>query len=259
MDGGTWYVRIRGQINGPYTLDQLKSLCKQRKLGRAHEISEDGQTWQVAGKLQELFPPVQRPVVQADPIVRAKPVVNDSEELELESPLETEATSPISPALKPQWYYANEGQQLGPVSIADLKKLVAISQVLPETLIWREGMSAWLPANGLPELFATDPVDSPEMPPFDQPSVLQQHLQGQVDYTHVEPHRGELILTLGIVGLFVPIVGIPAWIMGNSDLEKINKGTMDPSGRGQTKTGMVLGIIDTIWMVLIILIGVGNA
>ena len=100
MDGGTWYVRVRGQINGPYTLDQLKSLRKQRKLGRAHELSEDGHTWQAAGKLQELFPPVQRPVVQATPPVSTEPVVNDSEELELESPLETEVTSPISSALR---------------------------------------------------------------------------------------------------------------------------------------------------------------
>ena len=259
MDGGTWYVRVRGQINGPYTLDQLKSLCKQRKLGRAHEISEDGQTWQAAGKLQELFPPVQRPVVQANPTVSAKPVVNDSEELGLESPLETEAASPISPALKPQWYYANEGQQLGPVSNADLKKLVAISQVLPETLIWREGMSDWLPANSLPELFATDPVDSREMLPFIQPPVSQPHIQGPTDHMQIEPHRAGLILTLGIIGLFIPIVGIPAWIMGNSDLAKINKGTMDPSGKGQTKTGMVLGIIDTGWMLLVFLIGISNA
>ena len=64
----------------------------------------------------------------------------------------------------------------------------------------------------------------------------------------LDPHRGPLILVLGILslpawGLFT---GIPAWIMGKGDLEKINGGMMDPEGVGTTKAGMICGIISTI-------------
>jgi hypothetical protein len=81
----------------------------------------------------------------------------------------------------------------------------------------------------------------------------------------VAPHRGNTILTLGIIGLATNLVGyisccccaplylvfgvasiamgVPAWIMANSDLRAMNEGRMDPSGQGATKTGMILGII----------------
>jgi hypothetical protein len=62
-----------------------------------------------------------------------------------------------------------------------------------------------------------------------------------------EPHRGALILILGICGLMVCILCAPAaWIMGSQDLAKISAGTMDPEGYGSTQAGYVLGIIGTV-------------
>lgn len=77
------------------------------------------------------------------------------------------------------------------------------------------------------------------------------------------PHRGSLILTLGILGvsmhilgmggmLFAPCcglslvgmgLGIPAWVMGRTDLRQMAQGIMDSSGRGATQGGMVCGIV----------------
>lgn len=64
----------------------------------------------------------------------------------------------------------------------------------------------------------------------------------------MKPHRGVLILVLGILslvgcGIFA---GIPAWVMGTNDLKLIDAGTMDPSGRGLTQAGQILGMIATI-------------
>ena len=61
------------------------------------------------------------------------------------------------------------------------------------------------------------------------------------------PHRGTLILVLGILGLVVcgPL-GIAAWIMGSGDLKAIDAGTMDPSGRSSTNAGRICGMIGTI-------------
>ena len=62
-----------------------------------------------------------------------------------------------------------------------------------------------------------------------------------------EPHRGVLILVLGIIGLVAcPLVGVAAWIMGGGDLKKMEEGVMDPEGKSHTQIGKILGIVATI-------------
>ena len=70
------------------------------------------------------------------------------------------------------------------------------------------------------------------------------------------PHRGSVILTLGILGLVVcPLLGLAAWQMGNDDLRHMRYGRMEPSGRDLTSAGRVLGMVATgIFVVQIILI-----
>jgi predicted Zn finger-like uncharacterized protein len=63
----------------------------------------------------------------------------------------------------------------------------------------------------------------------------------------LQPHRGPLILTLGILGLVVCIILAPfAWIMGNHDLAEMRSGRMDREGEGQTNAGRICGIIGTV-------------
>ena len=73
----------------------------------------------------------------------------------------------------------------------------------------------------------------------------------------MKPHRGTLILVLGILGLVVcgPL-GIAAWIMGNGDLKEMDAGTMDSSGRSTTNGGRICGIIATSLMALGLLVGI---
>jgi hypothetical protein len=64
-------------------------------------------------------------------------------------------------------------------------------------------------------------------------------------------HRGETILAFGLIGLLVcfPFC-IAAWSMGSSDLEQMDLGVMDPSGRSLTSSGRTIGVIGTIlWCV----------
>ncbi len=73
----------------------------------------------------------------------------------------------------------------------------------------------------------------------------------------MKPHRGTLILVLGILSLVLCApLGIAAWIMGNGDLKEIDAGTMDPSGRSTTNAGRICGMIGTILLVLSVLIGI---
>jgi hypothetical protein len=68
-----------------------------------------------------------------------------------------------------------------------------------------------------------------------------------------EPHRGSLILTLGIVSIVTAwllgpiglVVGIIAWSMGQRDLKKMRSNVMDPQGLGSTQAGWICGIIGT--------------
>jgi hypothetical protein len=79
-----------------------------------------------------------------------------------------------------------------------------------------------------------------------------------------EPHRGGLILSLGIASIVAPPLGIccsflgviftglglglgiSAWVMGSRDLKKINSKIMDPEGLSTTQAGWICGIIGTI-------------
>jgi hypothetical protein len=60
-----------------------------------------------------------------------------------------------------------------------------------------------------------------------------------------QPHRASLIMTLGILSIFVApiILGTMAWILGNIDIRAMEEGRMDPSGMSQTKTGRTIGAV----------------
>src|SRR5258708_4073329 len=81
------------------------------------------------------------------------------------------------------------------------------------------------------------------------------------DRGNLAPHRGGMIMTLGIIGLVILVIemigyvfvgpfglpisivglvfGIIAWIMGSNDLKQIKAGTMDPDGQGMTMGGYI--------------------
>jgi hypothetical protein len=79
----------------------------------------------------------------------------------------------------------------------------------------------------------------------------------------LKPHRGNLIMALGIVtlvigvwGICIPlpvslIVGIPAIVLATRDLRSMRMGSMDPHGEGLTRSGIIvatLGIaIPVLW------------
>jgi uncharacterized RDD family membrane protein YckC len=52
------------------------------------------------------------------------------------------------------WYYAQNGAQVGPVSQATLVQLLASGQVPVDSLVWCTGMAEWVAASTLPELSA---------------------------------------------------------------------------------------------------------
>lgn len=47
-----------------------------------------------------------------------------------------------------QYYYNQDGQQIGPVDLQTLRA----TGIMPNTMVWHEGMPNWQPASSLPEL-----------------------------------------------------------------------------------------------------------
>ena len=90
--------------------------------------------------------------------------------------------------------------------------------------------------------------------------------QGEMN-SSLAPHRGTLILTLGIIGIVCCFIcGIVAWAMGNSDIRRMAEGRMDPSGRGLTQAGKICGIVSVVlavfglvaWLIMMA-IGIGTS
>ena len=75
------------------------------------------------------------------------------------------------------------------------------------------------------------------------------------DSSSLRPHRGTLILILGILGLVICMpCGIASWVMGNTDLAAMQRGEMDRAGEGMTKAGKICGMISVILAIVFIII-----
>ena len=99
-----------------------------------------------------------------------------------------------------------------------------------------------------------------ELPPSYHPDYVPPLTQQTL-----KPHRETTVLVLGILGFAVCFIcGIIAWVMGKNDLEEMNAGIMDASGRSLTNAGRICGKISTIlgiislgiyslWIIIVIL------
>lgn len=75
-----------------------------------------------------------------------------------------QATPPPIPAAN-TFYVAIDGRQQGPIGKVELANLVATQQLTRETLVWKQGLANWVPANEMVELqdlFAATPPPLPK-------------------------------------------------------------------------------------------------
>ncbi len=52
-----------------------------------------------------------------------------------------------------QWYLARDDQQFGPYTLEQMKEFAREGRLLPQDLVWNEGLSEWVAASKIPELF----------------------------------------------------------------------------------------------------------
>ncbi len=95
------------------------------------------------------------------------------------------------------WYHAQDGQQIGPVSEADFARLVATGVVRDDTLVWHEGMSGWQPYSSV------RPVPPPSNP---------------VHFPPAQDSPTPPVAEAG-AGAFVPCAGCGGWFPPEDTLE----------------------------------------
>lgn len=69
-----------------------------------------------------------------------------------------------------EWHYTVDGNQQGPVSASELKRLAASGNLGPTDLIWKEGMAEWKPASSVRGLFSSPRTPAKQGPPI-QPNL----------------------------------------------------------------------------------------
>ncbi len=179
-------------------------------------------------------------------------------------------TVPDSPRARSEdrWLLRTADERVyGPVPRSELDHWLAEGRIDVHCQLKRETDDDWQPAGShFPALTATasaatgaDPFQDRtdvEANPYAAPSSpsLTSSQRRSAQRRLYRPHRGGSILALGLFSVACCTLLSPvAWAMGHNDLKEIKDGVMDPTGRGLTIAGMVLGIIGTVILGLNIL------
>jgi len=122
-------------------------------------------------------------------------------------------------------------------------------------------------------LGAVEATPSSEQPPSEAPPRAPRLRNERLDLDtpnlrrlgrrrDAEPDRGAVVLALGIISLALiavscapigAILGLVAWMMGQTDLRKMKSGQMDDENRGMTQAGWICGILGTVLNSLVML------
>jgi membrane protease subunit (stomatin/prohibitin family) len=74
------------------------------------------------------------------------------------------------PPLPGGYFLGINGQQVGPIAVADLPARVASGELTAETLVWQQGMAQWTRAADVPEVNAVLGAAPPPLPPAAPPA-----------------------------------------------------------------------------------------
>jgi hypothetical protein len=153
-----------------------------------------------------------------------------------------------------------DGLSFGPVARVELDRWMGEGRITAQSQILHEGDGQWLWATQiyphLQSMVLGSPFKSGALPgavpggganpyaPSAATPLGTPYYQG-----YLEPHHGVLVLVLGIMGVFCVFLAIPAIIVAFTDLRKMKRGVMDPSGRGLTIAGLCIAILPVALMI----------
>jgi len=174
------------------------------------------------------------------------------------------------------WYYAKHGKQEGPIPERVFCVMLARGEVMPEDLVWKEGMRVWTPAGELAELaprteapqserteeIGPEGTSSPSPPPERSAeqgvSLVEQPVPGMPDQITPPVTSGLAIASMvcGIISLPLcwiwAVAGIPAVICGHMALKTIKNSETPVEGRGMAIAGLVTGYLAILIQIIFI-------
>lgn len=105
-----------------------------------------------------------------------------------------------------QWYYAIDDQRLGPVSHAELERLIEKGSLIGRSLVWRKGMDQWETLDAVkqrePELFASVPPPLPSEAQADAPVGAGESFQRRTPTLEPEAARAAVPEVLHYAGFW---------------------------------------------------------
>ncbi len=235
---GQWYVRMRGRVLGPFSPSQLASLRDRGRLAEDHELSQDRRSWMKASEMPGVFA---RPAES-----HSQPQHSRAVELEWpvsSSPGEVPAPAQLSPAaaVETQWFVARGSSHQGPMTHADVQRMINSGELGGNSLVWKHGMPAWLPAAQLHE-FRFEAVAAAGSPAATAGASFQ--AAGANPYGYLPPTSRMAIASLVLGLLWLCGIGsLLATIFGALALSQISRANGAISGKALALAGLVLGIL----------------
>jgi len=161
------------------------------------------------------------------------------------------------------WFYAQNGQQRGPIELAELQGLLAGGQLTGHDLVWTEGMPQWQPAASVPTVMPATAMPAPPSAPLPQsPAIpaapyVASYQSAYSPYEQPSKHAGlaltSMILSLLSLALGGPFLSIPGAICGHIALKGMRQ-TGDLRNQGFAQAGFWVGLILSLFWGLILLI-----
>jgi hypothetical protein len=134
-----WYIRNRGRVSGPFTVEQLKLMIARGQFRRFHEVSEDRKTWKAASAVDGIFSHSSNPAP---------------------TPVSVPADAPVLTPVEAEWFFIDRrGEQRGPLSPQQLLRMAKERAIEGVTLVWNAGMVDWAPLSST-ELASRLPADA---------------------------------------------------------------------------------------------------
>lgn len=263
-----YFIRARGKVMGPFTLERLQTMRSRGQLSQVHEVSIDKQNWQTAASFMSS--------------VTARGANNSSNNLESRqqesAPQASSDSGPPEPSgNKAAWYYHVAGEMNGPVSIMDLRSLVSSRQLTVDELVWKEGFADWRPISEVPELkhltagaLATGNSSQPMLQTTSPNSSVSQSSAQHMPH----PRTSGLAITgisLGVLGLSFSVLSAVALLLSSVAvlllvglalafgflsifsiifsavaLKDISQSRGSLTGKGLANAGLTTGILGTI-------------
>ena len=143
----TYYVKARGRVAGPFSVERLQAMAQQGQLSRIHDVSADGKKWNKASEFPKLFStdaPAEESKVDISRSGSAKSNRDQSAVSGNKRGRSSNAKDSIPPVSDDRgWHYGINGQSAGPVSESVIVDLILKGKLSASDRVWKATFDDW--------------------------------------------------------------------------------------------------------------------